>query len=264
MNIQRVWTIFLRQFYLYTRSKYRLFALFYWSTLDLILWGVLTTYLHHVGGEQFGFITFLLGSVVLWNFLTRMQQGISVSYLEDVWVRNFMNLFASPLSINEYIMGLMITSLFTTVVSITFMTLLAWVLFAYNIFQLGIYMIPFIAILFVFGWALGILTTAIVLRLGPSSEILAWSIPALLTPLSGVFYPVSSLPPALQPIANFLPPSHVFEGLRSIILTGNFDFARLVYALLLALLFFAGAYLFMLSTYRYVLRQGHFTKFFSE
>lgn len=264
MSFQRIWTIFLRQFFLIRRSKYRVFGLFYWATIDLLLWGVLTIYLQDVGGQRLSFITVLLGAVILWNFLSRVQHGVSVSYLEDVWVRNFMNLFGSPLTVNEYVLGLMLTSVFTTLVSVVFMTTLATILFAYNIFQFGLLLIPFIAILFVFGWALGILTTAIILRLGPSSEILAWSIPALLSPLAGVFYPISTLPKALQPIATILPPSQVFEGMRSIILTGAFDSTRLFLALGLSLVFFLLAYWFLLTSYRHVLQQGHLIRFFSD
>lgn len=264
MNLTRISTIFLRQFYLFRRSKYRVFGLFYWTTLDLILWGVLTLYLSHVGGGKLNFITFLLSSIIFWNFLTRMQHGISISYLEDVWVRNFMNLFASPLTITEYLAGLMLTGLFTTFTSIAFMVILAWFLFAYNIFQFGFLMIPFIAVLFLFGLALGILTTGIVMRLGPSSEILAWSVPALLTPLAGVFYPIASLPHFLQPVASILPPAYVFEGMRSIVITGSFNASHLLIAFLLSLVYFILAYLFFIFTYRFVLREGHFTKFFSE
>ena len=194
MSFKRIWTIFLRQFFLLKKSGYRIFGLFYWSALEMVLWGVITLYILDVGGGQFNFMTFFIGAIIFWNFLIRIQHGITVSFLEDVWVRNFMHLFSSPLSFGEYILGLLLMSVFQTIIAIGFMMVLAWLLFAYNIFQFGLAMIPFVAVLFVFGWALGVLTIAIILRLGPSSDILAWSIPALFMPLVGVFYPVSTLP----------------------------------------------------------------------
>lgn len=264
MNSRRVYTIFLRQFLLLKRSPWRIFALFYWTTMELVLWGVLTVYLHRVGGAEFSFITFFIGAIIFWNFLVRMQHGISISFLEDVWVRNFMNLFSSPLTVSEYVAGLMLTSIFTTFVSVLFMVILAWLLFAYNIFQFGLLLIPFIGILFMFGWALGVVTTAIILRLGPSSEILAWSIPALLLPLAGVFYPVSTLPDLLQPVAALLPPTHVFEGMRNVVIAGAFDSGRLLVSFFLSLAFFIAAYWFLLRSYRFVLRKGLFTRFMTE
>lgn len=236
----------------------------YRSTLEIALWGVITLYLLDVGGGQFHFMTFFLGAIIFWNFLIRIQHGITVSFLEDVWARNFMHLFSSPLSFGEYLLGLLVMSVFQTIVAIGFMALLAWTLFAYNIFQFGVAMIPFVAVLFVFGWALGVLTVAIILRLGPSSDILAWSIPALFMPLVGVFYPVSTLPKFLQPLSWVLPPTYVFEGLRGIVASQSFDSSRFITALLLAVILLVLAYLISLRSYRWVLRTGRFTRFMTE
>lgn len=264
MNVIRIYAIFLRQIFLMRRSVGRIFGLFYWSTLDLLLWGLITVYLSRIDTSNFAFVAVILGTIILWNFLTRIQHGITVSFLEDVWTRNFINLFSSPLTLGEYVIGLVLTSMATALFSILFMAGFAWVLFTYNIFQFGFLLLPFVTILFFFGWALGILTTAIILRLGPSSEILAWSIPALLGPISGVFYPISTLPSAVQTIATFIPISHVFEGMRTVVLTGSFDVWSLVIAAILSVIFFALAYWFLVRSYSRVLRLGLFTRFMTD
>jgi ABC-2 type transport system permease protein len=46
-----------------------------------------------------------------------------------------------------------------------------------------------------------------------------------------VYYPVSVLPDWLQPVALALPPTHVFEGMRSILLHNTFDVTELWWAL---------------------------------
>lgn len=263
-KLKPVTTIFLRQFFLIKRSMHRLIGLFYWSALEIFLWGFLTVYIHNVGGAEFGFITVIIGAVILWNFLLRVQQGIAISFLEDVWTRNLVNLFASPLSIGQYLAGLVLTSIFTSLVALSFMTMVAWFLFTYNLFQFGFLMLPFIFILFFFGLALGLFTTATILRFGPSSEILAWSIPTLIPPFSGVFYPIDTLPSWLQPISKVLPSTHVFEGMRSIVLSGTFDFNRLIFASILAMVFFVIMYWYLMRSYRHVLRKGLFTRFMTE
>lgn len=264
MNLKRVFTIFLRQLLLIKRSVHRTIGIFYWSVIELFLWGFLTVYLAEIGEDRFNFMTVVIGTVILWNFLMRIQQGITISFLEDVWSRNFMNLFASPLKINEYVAGLVMIAMLSALISIGSMAGVAWLLFAYNIFQFGFFMLPFIFVLFFFGLALGLYTTAMILRFGPSSEILAWSIPALLPPFSGIFYPVSALPGWLQVVANFIPPAYVFEGMRSIVLSGSMDWNSLGFAGFLSLLFFAGAYLLLIKTYRYALRKGFFTRFMTD
>ena len=64
---------------------------------------------------------------------------------------------------------------------------------------------------------------------------------ALLLPLCCVYYPVSVLPGWLQVVALALPPTHVFEGMRSILLRNTFDPKELWWALSLnAVYLFAG------------------------
>lgn len=260
MDWQRVLTIFLRQFLLIRRSFHRWLGIFYWAVLELFLWGFLTVYLDRIGGAELNVITVVIGTVILWNFLMRIQQGIAISFLEDVWSRNLMNIFASPLNIKEYVTGLVFLGVSAAVVSGIFMTGVAWFLFAYDLFEFGFYLVPFVVILFFFGLALGFYTTAMILRFGPSSEILAWSIPALIPPFSGVFYAVSALPPWLQKVAMLLPTSHVFEGMRSIVLTGSFDGYRLMLAGISSFLFLIISYWMLLRVYRYVLREGKLTR----
>lgn len=264
MNMNRVWTIFLRQYFLYKRSRYRLLGLFYWPAMELFLWGVLTIYISRAGGPRLSFVSVLIGAVIFSNFLMRIQHGITISFLEDVWVRNFMNLFASPLTIMEYILGLLITSLVQLVITIGFMAFLAWLLFSYNIFQFGFWLLPFAGILLLFGFAVGILVTGIILRLGPSSEILTWAIPAMISTFTGVFYPIDLFPQLLQWFAKALPSTYVFAGMRSVVLRGDFEAVQLLGAAVLAFLWLIVSYIFFVRVYRSVLKRGLFTRFLTD
>lgn len=264
MSIKRIYAIFLRQILLLKKGHFRLVSLFYWSTLDLFLWGILSGYLGRMAGGKIGFVSTLVGAVILSSLFFRVEQGIGIAFLEDVYVRNFINLFASPLSINEYVLGLVMTSVFDTTVAISFMAGVAWLLFSFNIFRFGLLLIPFVAVLFVFGWALGLLSVGVVLRFGPSAEIFTWSIPALMTPFSAVFYPVSALPSFLQRISAVIPNSYVFEGMRAASIAGSFDLQKFLMALALALLYLALAYIFLQRTYKAVLRRGLFARFVTE
>ncbi|MBI3631200.1 MAG: ABC transporter permease [Candidatus Sungbacteria bacterium] len=264
MNLKRVYAIFLRQILLLKKGHFRLVSLFYWSTLDLIMWGFMSGYLGRLPGGQAGFIATLVGAVILSSFFFRVEQGIGVAFLEDVYMRNFINLFASPLSLHEYVLGLVSTSIFDTAVSISFMALLAWMLFAFNILKFGLLLVPFIAVLFMFGWTLGLLSVGVILRFGPSAEIFTWSIPALMTPFSAVFYPVSALPSFLQKVSALIPNSYVFEGMRASAINGFFDADKFLLALILACVYLALAYLFLYRSYKTVLRQGLLARFVTE
>ena len=264
MRLKRISAIFWRQMLLLKGNPFRPLNLFYFSALELFLWGVLTVYLDRIAGSDFHFVALILGTVIMSSFMSRVVFGVSASFLEDVWTRNFINLFSSPLSLHEYILGFVAVSIVESLISLGFIAVLAWVLLSYSIFSFGLLLIPFAAILFIFGLAVGILATAVVLRFGPSAEMVVWSIPPLLAPFSAVFYPLSALPLFFQRISFFIPATHVFEGMRTVVRTGSLDTSSLVAGAVLAVLYCAVAYLFLHRSYRSVLRRGTFARFATE
>ena len=112
VNVGRIGALLSRHLYLYKRSFARLLEIFYWPFLDLIVWGFITMYLAQQGNQLHGAVTFFLGALILWDVLFRAQQGIALSFLEEMWARNLMNLFASPLTVGEYLMATMTMSIF--------------------------------------------------------------------------------------------------------------------------------------------------------
>jgi ABC-2 type transport system permease protein len=217
MRCHRTAAIVLRQYYLLHNSPARVLALFAWVAVDIVLWGFISRYLNTVALPGLDFVPMLLGAVLLWDFFARVMYGVTMAFLEDVWVHNFLNLFASPLSLREYLSGLVLSSVATSSVGLLMMLLLATAFFGLSFFTYGLLVLLFLLVLFLFGIALGILGSALVLRFGPSSEWLVWPIPAVVTPFAAVFYPVSTLPAWMQQVSRLLPPSYVFEGLRAII-----------------------------------------------
>ncbi|MDE2306293.1 MAG: ABC transporter permease [Gammaproteobacteria bacterium] len=235
-----------------------------WVAIDVVLWGFITRYLNSVEGHGMNFVPTLLGAVLLWDFCTRIMQGVSTAFLEDVWSRNFLNLFASPLTIGEYVVGLILTSILTSSLGLVVMLLLATLVFGLQFFSLGAMLIAFLLILFVFGVTLGIFGTAIVLRHGPASEWLLWPIPALLAPFAAVFYPVSVLPGWMQVVAHALPPAYVFEGMRTVLAGRAMPMHLLGTGALLALALLALAAWTYARVYRRAVRSGLLARYSAE
>ena len=96
MAYHRIAALVIRHLYLYRRSLPRVMEIIYWPFLDLVVWGFITVYLATFQGQMPAVVTFLLGALILWDVLFRSQQGITISFLEEIWARNLMNLFASP------------------------------------------------------------------------------------------------------------------------------------------------------------------------
>lgn len=256
--------VVLRQIYLLRGSPTRLVPLVIWTAIDILLWGFITRYLNSMSGGGMDFVPTLLGAVLLWDFCTRIMHGVGTAFLEDVWSRNFLNLFASPLSISEYILGLVITSVVTSALGLLTMLLLAIGVFHLQLLSLGVPLAAFLMVLFIFGISLGIFGSAVVLRLGPASEWLLWPLPALLSPFAAVFYPVKVLPAWMQVVAHVLPPSYVFEGMRGVLSGAPFSMAALLQGAAVAIVELLLAGYFYASVYRHAVRSGLLARYSAE
>lgn len=260
MNLHRILSLTMRHLYLYKRSLPRLMEIFYWPFLDLLVWGFVALYLARYKESLPAFISFLIGALILWDILFRSQQGIAISFLEDVWSRNLLNLFMSPLKPSEYLVTLMVVSIVKLLAASTVLVLLAWLIYSFNVFIIGLSLIPLVFNLIIMGWSIGIVTIALIMRFGQETEVLAWGLAFLFQPVSAVFYPVSVLPPFLQSIARFVPSSHVFEGMRAVIAGGLFPLHHLLWAAGLNCLYLTGAIFFFAWNFRVVKEKGLLAK----
>lgn len=263
-SAKRIAAILLRQYYLMRGSTSRVVPLFAWVAVDIVLWGFITRYLNSVAHAGFNFVPALLGAVLLWDFLTRVMQGVTMAFFEDVWSRNFLNIFATPLSISEYLTGLVTSSVVTSTVGLMVMVIIATLAFGLSFFVYGLMFLPFLLILFLSGIALGIFGCALVLRLGPAAEWFVWPIPALISPFAGVFYPLSVLPAWMHAISYLLPPSYVFEGMRALVAHEQFPLGFLAVGGGLAVFYVLLAGWVFTRVYRRAVRTGLIARYSAE
>lgn len=264
IRFRRIAAIVLRQFYLLRGSTARFVPLFVWVGLDMVLWGFMTRYLNSIAQPGFNFVPALLGAVLLADFFMRVMQGVTMAFLEDVWSRNFLNIFATPLSISEYIIGLVLSAIATSVVGLTVMVLTAGAAFGFWVFTYGVLLLPFLLILFLFGISLGIIGSAVVLRMGPAAEWFIWPIPAIVAPFAGVYYPLSTLPVWMRAVSRLLPPSYVFEGVRAIAAGHAVPAGQLAAGCALALVYVMGACYVFSRVYRAAVRTGLIARYSAE
>jgi ABC-2 type transport system permease protein len=264
MRASRVAAIVLRQVYLLRGSPVRLLPMIAWVGIDILLWGFITRYLDRLTGPGVNLTASLLGAVLLWDFLTRVMQGTTTAFFEDVWSRNFLNIFATPLRISEYLTGLVTTGVCTSLLGLASMLILATTVFGLSFFVYGAALAPFVLVLFVTGIALGILGASIVLRFGPASEWLIWPIPSLLSPFVGVFYPLSTLPAWMRMVSHALAPSYVFEGMRAIVTGRPAPWGSLAVGVGLAVVYLVLACVAFASVYRHAIRTGLIARYSAE
>jgi ABC-2 type transport system permease protein len=218
----RVFALVRRHAYLLLKSWPRMLAMAYYPTVTMVLWAFVSLYLAPSSNVLKDAPGLFIGAVLLWDVLFRGQLGVSLTLIEELYSRNLGNLFVSPLTLPEYITGQLVMSVLRTLIGVGGACLFAWLLFSYSIFSLGFALIAFFANLLVFGWAIGLAVSGMVLRAGLGAEELAWAAIFVVAPVSGVYYPIGVLPGWLQAVAYALPSAHVFEGMRAVLLDGTF------------------------------------------
>jgi ABC-2 type transport system permease protein len=257
---RRVGALLLRYLLLIRRDYSRVVDLVYWPLLDITVWGLFTVFLWRAQFQVPNALAMLLGGAILWNVFLRAAQDVSVCFLEDVWARSVVTVFASPLTFGEFGVSVMLVGLVKVLMSLTIMGIAAWLLYAFNLFTLGWALLPFAADLMLFGWTLGLLAFAIILRFGGRWQILAWSLPFVAMPISCVFYPLAILPPGLRRIATALPATHVFEGMRAVLRDGRIVWPQVALATVLNLVYLALAAALVAWVLRIALERGSLPK----
>ncbi len=260
MNWQCVAALCKRYIYIYSRNSFRILDIVFWPIMDLMVWGWVSSYLLTRQNGMPQMVTFLIGAIILFNVLYRAQQGITVSFLEDIWSRNLLNIFAAPVRAIEFVFATYIVGLVQALAVLAVMALAAASIYSFNLSNIGWALIPLFLNLLVMGWWLGLLTTGLILRFGNQAEALAWAIPFLVQPLSAVFYPVSTLPNFLQPVANFIPAAHVFEGMREVLQQNSFPTKHLTEAAILNVGYMTLAAIFFAQMFKQARKKGFLSK----
>ncbi|MBI4059617.1 ABC transporter permease [Candidatus Giovannonibacteria bacterium] len=241
MKAHRIKAVIRRHLYEARRNFDRISEIVYWPVIDIIVWGFLTVYLARQDALGPTVFNFLLGATILWGAFFAFQRDVALGFLDELWARNILNLFSSPLTIPEYMTGLITVNFFKMVGGFLAASLLAFAFYSFNIFPFALPLLPFFFNLLLFALAVGIMITAMIFRYSTKIQTLAWGFAGLLQPVSCVFYPLATLPSFLQGVAWLMPATHSFEGMRQILAGGGFSYLHFWWALGLNFVYFVFA-----------------------
>lgn len=250
MNFDRINAVIWRHLYNFRHSLDRLMDTFYWPAMDILLWGITSSYIQNSGTQLPLVLTTILSGLVLWMAVYRSQYEITVNLLEELWSTNLVNIFATPLTVMEWMVAIAALSTIKLVITLSFSAMLIWWLYQVKFLIFGWLILPFIAILTIFGWALGFLVAGLILRYGMRIQALSWTAVYVLSPFSAVFYPLSTLPTRAQTVAAWLPTSYIFEGMRGVIFGGSFNNLDLIKSVVLTIIYLILSVIFFLVMFK--------------
>ena len=218
MNLSKIYALGLRHLYLVSNSFPRILDLIYWPTVQIFLWGFISKFFTLNSDYYSNTVGIILTAAILYDFLFRASISFNMMFLEEIWSRNFTNLFIAPIKISEIITSLTLTAILRTLIGLVPAVLISIPLFGVSILKLGIPLLFLLVGLYLFGISLGLFVTSGLLRFGPSFENIAWASLFFLAPLGCIYYPIEILPNMLQIVAKGLPLVHIFEEMRSILM----------------------------------------------
>ena len=233
MNFNKIYALGLRHLYLIMNSFPRILDLIYWPTVQIFLWGFISKFFTLSSDYYSNTVGIILTAAILYDFLFRASISFNMMFLEEIWSRNFTNLFVAPIKISEIITSLTLTAILRTLIGLVPAAILAIPLFGVSIFKIGMPLLFLLLSLYLFGVSLGLLVTSGLLRFGPSFENIAWSTMFLLAPFGCIYYPVEILPEIFQSIAYALPLVYIFEETRNILVNGIVNYKNILNAIYL-------------------------------
>ena len=248
MNFNKVYALGLRHMYLISNSLPRIIDLIYWPTVQIFLWGFISKFFTLNSDYYSNTVGIILTAAILYDFLFRVSISFNMMFLEEIWSRNFTNLFIAPIKISEIVASLTFTAIIRALIGMVPAAIIAIPLFGVSVFKLGIPLLFLLLALYLFGITLGLLVTSGLLRFGPSFENIAWASLFFLAPLGCIYYPIEILPNSLQIIAKGLPLVHIFEEMRSILISGNVNYFDIIKSISISIVYFIlGVIIFYVS-----------------
>jgi ABC-2 type transport system permease protein len=261
MSIKRIFAVVIRHLYMWPRSMERLMGSFGWPILELIIWGLTMSYFQKNLANSASLLTIILGALIMWQIIARSETETSVVFLDEIWNKNLINIFSSPLTKGEFLVSMIILDLIKMFFTISSLSLIGFFFYKFNLIQTFGYYFPFLLLnLFITGWAVGFFVVGMILRFGYKVQELAWAVVLIVQPFSCVYYPISALPLWARKVALFFPSSHLFEEMRNILSKNPVDMNNLLISFILNIIYLGLSIWFFSAMFEKAREHGRLVK----
>lgn len=206
--------IIMRHIHLWKNDWTRLVNALYWPLLEILCMGDAALWLSSSPKVAHS----VLAAAMLWQIAIRANYEMVVILFEEIWSHNITNLFASPITIWQWLRASVVLSFIFTVVSHIFCGIIAYVTYDFNILALGWIGWVLAINLWLSGLFLGFLSMACIILYGDRITMLAYMIGWFFVPFSGVYFSIDVLPNWMQIVARCFPMSYIFDVLHGFII----------------------------------------------
>ena len=204
------------------RNVFTLFELFFWPMISLLSIGLLTRFLN-VGPAMVSFL--LVGAIAL-TILQVAQIDVAYVLLFDMWSKSIKNTFIAPVRSYHLVFGALLFGIARGAFVFAILVSVSQYLFGFDFREGGLLpVLIFLAGVFAVAAVIGIAVCISILTFGQKADVAAWSLSGLILLVSGIYYPVDVLPPALQVLSRAIPLTYFLEYYRSVFIPGPHNLA---------------------------------------
>ncbi len=243
INFQHVWAIVIRHWRLTFRGFDRIFNVFYWPLLNIVIWGITSVWLQQQA-KQPHIVAMILTGLIFWQIVFRVNLETAKSLFEELINQNLVNLFATPLTLYEWIVAIMLLGIINMILVMMCGITAVWFLYNFNMLVLGWSIIPFMLSLLISGWFIGFFICGLLIYWGVKAQDFIYTIGWTFAPFSAIYYPLEVLPQWVQYISRLLPMTYVFESMRYMLKNGTIPLSQLSLSYGLNVLYLIGSLLF--------------------
>ncbi len=192
------------------RNFFAFMELVFWPLTSLISIGLLGDFLQL--REQA--LAFVMTGAIAAGVLQVAQLDVAYSLLYEVWSKSMKHTFLAPVGLSENLFGSWIVGIVRGSIIFVFLSICAVFLFGFHFPSIGM-LFMFLLGIFSAALLLGLLVSVLILMFGQKAEITAWMFAYLFMLISGIYYPVNTLPKFFYVLAQFIPITYFLEYFRA-------------------------------------------------
>jgi ABC-2 type transport system permease protein len=230
---------------------------FYWPLLDILVWGFLGAWIARASITQFQhYETAALLGILLWQVVGRGCNVMVVTFCEELWAQNIINLFSLPLRITDWMAGVIVFAAITVACTSLVSLSVIYALYDVSLVSIVSTYVLFLPPLFFSAIWLGFTCLQIVVTFGKRGVELGFVLGWFFLPFSGAYYPIDVLPSWAQSFSKLIPMSYIFTGMREYVMKQQDPTIYLIKGTVLSILYASFALLFFVYCFNRAKRKG--------
>ncbi len=255
MKWHRIWAVTLRHLRQFTRDFNEISSTFFWPFINVLLFGFIGLWMARDVNDPTRQLQLLAGIMVL-QIINRSTISTALSFFEELKSRNLTNLFASPVTLHEWIAASCLKGLITCSIVFAFCTATIKIVFGINILTVGFWLIPIMLLAILSSLSLGFIAITVLLRWGMNGNSIIWMLPSIFNIISGALYPIAIIPQALQTVAYYLPFIYQFDALHLLIKSNIISAHLLLTCLAINIIYLIFTYALLVRSFKKSTRLG--------